>query len=106
MPRQRAGKFNVGSDDDEEEDDDISTAVTVALPQHSSSSSSSSSENDDDADYDFADYYSYGFSDENDDIVQKPTVDTCKPNDILQTGAISAGLFTGQLAATCSSDPF
>ena len=101
MRRQRAGKFNVGSDDDEEEDDDISTAVTVALSQHSSSSSSS--ENDDDADDDFTDYYCYGFSD---DIVQKPTVDTFKPSDILQTGAISAGLFTGQPDATCSSDPF
>ena len=122
MRRQRTRNFNVGSDDDEQEDDDSSTAVPVALPpllpHSSSSSSSSSSENDDDhadddddddddAYDDFADYYCYGFSDENDgDIVQKPSVDTCEPRYILQMAAISARLFTGQPAATCSSVPF
>ena len=46
------------------------------------------------------------FYENDNDIVQKPSVDTCKPSYILQMAAISAGLLTGQPAATCSNDPF
>ena len=51
----------------------------------SSSSSGDDDHEDDDADDDFADYFRYGFSDENDnDILQKPSVDTCKHSVIFQ----------------------
>ena len=101
MRRQRARTLNVRSDDDEG-DDYSSTAVPVArlpllilkmemtMPMTTSQIT-----------------YCYVFSNENDDdIVQKPSVDTCKPSDILQTAAISADLFSEQPAATCSSDLF
>ena len=97
--------------DDEVEDNDGSTATPVALPPSPPPPSSSSDDDDADGtddDDDFADIYCKCFSDENDDdFVHKSSID--KFSEILQTAAISAGLFTGQPGATCcvsASDTF